>query len=475
MGSSFYHLAEVDISTQACQGTACFVARQRNPGLWQSAESAQPRVYCLGRCYDAPARALDTTEPTIGIGCDTAVVLRRCAYGGNPELNAYLRDDGYQGLSRAMSMGPEPALREIEISGLRGRGGAGYPTADKWRVVRTQPEGPRVVVVNADEGDSGAYIDRMILERDPHSALEGLAIAAFVVGAEHAYMYVRREYPGALAAVRSAVNEAHDAGVLGDAILGSGPRLTVTIIEGKGSYLCGEETAMLNAIEGRRPMVRARPPHPAQSGLFGVPTVVNNVETLANVPWILRHGGAAYAAMGSGNSRGTKAVSLNSLFAKPGLYEVELGTPLPTIVEDLGGGVKTGLHGVMVGGPLAAVLPPQMLDVPFTFGSLSDVGAGLGHGGVVAFDDTTSVEDLVRHVFRFGAYESCGACTPCRVGAARIEELFSAPLTTSGWEESKSIVRLLAAASLCGHGTGLADFARSVFAHYSGEHSRCRG
>lgn len=424
-------------------------------------------MYCLGRCYDAPAAADDTTEPRVEIACATSILLGRCVDGGAADLTAYRRSGGYEGLPRARSIGVGATLAEVEASGLRGRGGAGYRTADKWRTARSQPAGARVVVVNADEGDAGAYIDRVLLERDPHAVLEGAAIAAFAVGAEHAYVYVRREYPAASAALRAAVTEAEHAGILG------GPGLTVTVMEGGGSYVCGEETALLNAIEGRRPMARARPPYPAERGLFGQPTVVNNVETLANVPWILRYGGAAYAALGSGTSRGTKAVSLNSLFARPGLYEVEFGIPLREIVEDIGGGVAGELRGVMVGGPLAGVVPPSQLDVPFAFDALRDIGATVGHGGILAFDASTAIVDLVRHVFRFGAYESCGACTPCRVGAARIERLFEAPLSAPARTEWESIVAALAATSLCGHGTGLADFARSIITHYGAELTGC--
>ena len=426
-------------------------------------------MYCLGRCFDAPAGADDTGNPTIDVACENPVLLKRCAAAAATGLGDYRSGGGYQALDHAIAVGVEATLSEMDVSRHRGRGGAGYPVAWKWRAARSRPDGPRVVVVNADEGDPGAYIDRMLLEKDPHAVLEGLAIAAFAVGAEHAYIYVRREYPDALTAMHVAVTEAEQGGILGDSLLGHGPALTVTVVAGKGSYVCGEETALLNALEGRRPMVRVRPPYPAERGLFGMPTVVNNVETLASVPWIINHGGRAYAAMGSGNSRGTKAVSLNSLFARPGLYEVEFGIPLREIVDGLGGGLAGELRGVIVGGPLAAVLPPHLLDTPFGFDELRGVGAALGHGGILAFDETTSVVELIHHVFRFGAYESCGACTPCRVGAARIEDLFSGASTVSDRAEWESIVHALADTSLCGHGSGLADFARSVIRHYGEE------
>jgi formate dehydrogenase iron-sulfur subunit len=268
--------------------------------------------------------------------------------------------------------------------------------------------------------------------------------------------------------------------VIGDALLGWGPSLDVRVVQGEGSYVCGEETALLNALEGRRPEVRARPPYPTEHGLFGWPTVVNNVETLAAIPWILRHGGAAHAALGTGTSTGTKVVSLNSLFRRPGLYEVELGIPVRDIVERLGGGLVDGeLTGLLIGGPLAGVLPPSLLDTPLAFEALRSVGCEVGHGGVVAFDAHTSIPELVHHVFRFGAYESCGKCTPCRVGAARIHDLLDAALAgtpePAAGRDWHAIVVALADTSLCGHGTGLAAFARSVITHYGTELDRCFG
>jgi formate dehydrogenase iron-sulfur subunit len=261
-------------------------------------------------------------------------------------------------------------------------------------------------------------------------------------------------------------------------LLGDGPAFDIDVVSGEGSYVCGEETALLNHLEHRRPEVRARPPYPAVHGLYGAPTLVNNVKTLATIPWILRHGGRGYAAMGHGTSRGTKVVSLNSLFRRPGLYEVEFGVPVRHIVEELGGGLAQGeLRGVMIGGPLAGILPPQLLDTRFTFDDLRAVGCDVGHGGVIAFDERTSVVELVHHVFRFGADESCGKCTPCRVGTARIAALAgaiadggTAPGPAGQWDET---VAVLESESLCGHGTGLAAFARSAAKHYGQELAGC--
>ncbi len=263
--------------------------------------------------------------------------------------------------------------------------------------------------------------------------------------------------------------------MLGPDALGRGMAFDIGVLHGKGSYVCGEETALLNAIEGRRPEVRARPPFPTVRGLFGHPTLVHNVETLANIPWILREGGQAYAALGRGESRGTKVLSLNSLFRRPGLYEIELGTPLSHVLFDLAGGLRTGgPAGVLVGGPLAGVIPPRLVDVPLTFEDLDAIGAALGHGGVVAFDTDTPIVELAHQVFRFGAYESCGKCTPCRVGSTEVEASLAIAaaglrLRASERDALPRIVHALGAASLCGHGTGLAAFAESLVRHYPDE------
>jgi NADH:ubiquinone oxidoreductase subunit F (NADH-binding) len=250
------------------------------------------------------------------------------------------------------------------------------------------------------------------------------------------------------------------------------------VVRGHGSYLCGEETALLNALEGKRPEVRARPPYPASHGAFGRPTLVHNIETLVNIPWIVSRGGDAYAAYGHSTSRGTKVLSLNSLFRRPGLYEVELGVPLRQVVEDLGGGVATGsLTGVLIGGPLAGVIPPSLLHTPLAFDELRTIGASVGHGGVVAMDEHTTILELVHHVFAFGAAESCGKCTPCRLGSRRIERLFAQPparhaegVSRETW---RTLITTLAETSLCGHGSGLGEFAASIERYYARELDRC--
>ncbi len=474
---AFYHLASVDLVDQPCQGTACFVARERAVD-WVGVEKSFPRVYCLGRCYAAPATAADRTMPLVEVATATPVVLDRIASDVPPNLDSYTARQGYEALERASLMGSDSIITEVERSQLRGRGGAGFPTGRKWRSVLDQPGDTKYVICNADEGDPGAYIDRILLERDPHCVLEGMMIAARAVGATHGYLYVRKEYPDAALAVRQALSDARAHGLLGEHGRGQNQFFDILVVDGCGSYVCGEETALLNALEGRRPEVRARPPYPAEQGLWGSPTLVDNVETLANVAWIIRHGGDAYAALGHGTSRGTKVVSLNSLFRRPGLYEVEFGIPVQDIIE-LGGGLENGPpHGVLIGGPLAGILPPHLLDTRFGFEELHQVGAAVGHGGLVAFDDDTSILELLHHVFRFGAEESCGKCTPCRIGSARVANLFGSALAGRPLDEAKvsewrDTVDTLAATSLCGHGSGLADFARSVLTHYHEELRSC--
>jgi NADH:ubiquinone oxidoreductase subunit F (NADH-binding) len=392
-------------------------------------------------------------------------------------MEAYLQHGGLAGLERALSVGPEETIGEIERSELRGRGGAGFPTGRKWRAAAGFPAESKYVVANVDEGDPGAYIDRFLAEDDPLAILEGMAIAAFAIGAARGFVYVRCEYPVAIARMEEALRTAQLGGLVGNRVLGHDFSFDVELVRGGGSYECGEETALLNSIEGRRPVARVRPPYVAEFGLWGTPTIVNNAETLANVPWIMRQGADAFTSLGIQGSRGTKVLSLNSLFRRPGLYEVEFGIPLRQIVDGLGGGLATGkLRGLMVGGPLAGLVPPHLLDTKLGFAQMHAIGASVGHGGVIAFDERTTIPEIVEHVFSFGSYESCGQCTPCRLGAARIEQVVAAALgggkraSTKEWQDIITALRL---ASLCGLGTGLAEFAGSLLTHYRQDLETC--
>ena len=476
---SFYHLTKGEHVGKACQGTACFAARHLNPGCWAEAMQNKPRVYCLGECFAAPAKGQTNPRPPVKITSRQSVVLGRLANGNARTIKAYIEQDGYTALAKALKSSPEDVLSAVEKSSLRGRGGAGFPAGRKWRSVAGQKEQVRYVVANADEGDAGAYIDRYLMEDDPHSLIEGMILAAYAVGAAKGYIYLRSEYPLSGTVLRQALVDAHAAGWLGDKIGGTDFSFELEVYAGHGSYVCGEETSLLRSIEGNRPEVMARPPYPTESGLWGKPTLLNNVETLINIPWIVNHGGEAYAELGFSKSRGTKVLSLNSLFNRPGLYEVEFGVTVRHIIEELGGGLRGGgtLKGVIIGGPIIGMIPPHLVDTPLGFEELGAIGAGVGHGGVVAFDEHTSIPDLVEHVFSFGAYESCGKCTPCRSGSARIEDIFANAMagdaTKADLQECRDLVTALKLTSLCGHGTGLARFAESILRYYPEEIEPC--
>lgn len=474
---SFYHLMANTPTRLRCQGTACFVARHPGASTAPDTHPSDPRVYCHGTCFD-PA---GTTEghkrrPRIEIQSSTGIVLERLVKQGAQSLETYRSLGGYRGLHRAMGMEPDKVIRELETSNLRGRGGAAYPTGKKWRAVSNQEGTVKHIVANADEGDPGAYIDRFLMEEDPFALIEGMTIAARAIGAAKGWIYLRAEYPDAASCLTQAISEARNAHLLGEQILGQDFSFDVEIVIGQGSYICGEETAMLNSIEGRRPDVRARPPYPTSKGLWGRPTLVNNVETFANVHWILINGGTAYREFGFSQSRGTKLVSLNSLFNRPGLYEIDFGIDIRHLVEGIGGGLRedSTIKGVIIGGPLAGIIPPQLFDTQFGFEELQSIGASVGHGGVIGFDSRTSIAELIHHVFSFGAYESCGKCVPCREGSRRIEQIFF-ELIRSGrtgdphLNETKRIISALKLTSLCGLGTGLAEFIESALRHYGSE------
>jgi NADH:ubiquinone oxidoreductase subunit F (NADH-binding) len=460
---SFYRPPLPDAAERFCQGTACFAARRRDPARFARALELEPRVYCLGKCWMGVASTADAGRPQMAVKSPRAALLRNLEKGGARTLEAYRRGGGIAAFERARSLGSARILDEIDASELRGRGGAGFPTGRKWRSVGAG--GQAVVVANADEGDGGAYIDRFLVEDDPFLLLEGMAIAGLAVDAAEGWIYLRAEYPDARRSLERAVGEAARSRAFGD--------FRFHVYVGHGSYVCGEETALLNSIEGRRPEIRVRPPYPTQRGLFGRPTLVNNVETLCAVPFILEHGGAAWAALGTGTSKGTKLVSLSALFRRPGLYEVELGIPVRAIVEEIGGGIDGELHSVLIGGPIAGLLPARLLDTRFTFDDLRAVGCNVGHGGIVAFDRSGALRNLLDHVLAFSAYESCGKCTPCRVGGRRLLDQLRGrgrPLTRARYEE---ICSALANTSLCGHGGGTADFLASLSRHFPEELSAC--
>ena len=340
-------------------------------------------------------------------------------------LDDYMAHDGYTGLKRALDMSPVEIVEEVTASGLRGRGGAAFPTGIKWQTVLDAPADQKYVTANADEGDSGTFADRLLMEADPYQLIEGMTICAMAVGASEGYIYLRSEYPKALVTLNHAIAAATKANLLGDNIGGSGRNFHLQVRVGAGSYVCGEETAMLESLEGKRGLVRFKPPLPAIEGLFGQPTVVNNVLTLAAVSTVLAKGAAYYQDYGTGRSRGTLTVQLAGNIRFGGLVEVPFGVSLRDMVEEYGGGTATGrpIGAIQVGGPLGAYLPESLWDTPMDYEAFSEIGAMLGHGGVVVFDDSVDMVQQARFAMEFCAVESCGKCTPCRIGSVRGVEL----------------------------------------------------
>jgi formate dehydrogenase iron-sulfur subunit len=336
-------------------------------------------------------------------------------------LDDYLEHGGYRGLRRALELGAEQTIVQVTDSGLRGRGGAGFPAGIKWDTARKAAAACKYVVCNADEGDSGTFSDRMLMEGDPFSLIEGMTIAAVAVGASQGFIYLRSEYPYALRTLDEAIRIAEERGYLGKNILGSGFAFNLEVRLGAGAYVCGEETALLESLEGKRGMVRYKPPLPAVSGLFGMPTVINNVITLASVPVIMERGAEFYRNFGVGRSRGTLPIQLAGNVKRPGLIETAFGITLRELIYVFGGGTASGrpVKAVQVGGPLGAYLPERMLDVRMDYEDLAAHGGIVGHGGIVVFDDTVDMARMARYAFEFCALESCGKCTPCRIGSVR--------------------------------------------------------
>ena len=373
-------------------------------------------------------------------------------------LDDYVAHGGYRGLARALSMPAEKIVEEIAESGLRGRGGAGFPAGIKWRTTQQAAARQKYVVCNADEGDSGTFSDRMIMEGDPFVLIEGMTIAAACAGANQGYIYLRSEYPYALRTLNEAIAVAYRRGYLGEKVAGSSHTFNLEVRLGAGAYVCGEETAMLESLEGKRGMVRYKPPVPAIAGLFGRPTIVNNVISLATVPVILERGGAFYKDYGMGRSRGTLPIQLAGNIKRPGLIEKAFGVTLRDLVEDYGGGTCSGrpLRAVQVGGPLGAYFPASMLDLPMDYEAFAAKKGIVGHGGIVVFDDTVDLARQARWAFEFCAIESCGKCTPCRIGSTRGAEVLDRLASAGGRTAAIGLLRdlcdTLTYGSLCALG-----------------------
>jgi formate dehydrogenase iron-sulfur subunit len=373
-------------------------------------------------------------------------------------LEDYVAHEGYRGLRRALTLEPSIIVDEVTESGLRGRGGAAFPTGIKWRTVLNTPSEQKYIVCNADEGDSGTFSDRMVMECDPFVLIEGMTIAGLAVGATQGYIYLRCEYPHAHVALNEAIAAAEQGGYLGDNLLGTGKSFRLEVRLGAGAYVCGEETSLLESLEGKRGLVRYKPPLPAIEGLFGKPTVINNVISLASVPIILDKGGAFYRDFGMGRSRGTLPIQLAGNLKHPGLVEKAFGVTLREILYDFGGGSASGrpIRAVQVGGPLGAYLPESQFDTPLDYEAFAALWAVLGHGGVVAFDDTIDMSKMARYGMEFCAVESCGKCTPCRIGSTRGVEVIDKIRAGEDRDRNVALLRDLSdtmlAGSLCALG-----------------------
>ncbi len=425
-----------------CSGSTCLLAGTQDELKGELKQHFKEEeighMCCLGRCHENSAfnyngnnYSAKSTEEIADIVKNKTVAADN--YRVECHSDAQVLTAEFPGIAtyydifkQAIKTDPADVLQEIKDSGIRGRGGAGFPMGFKLESCRNTESDQKFIVCNADEGDPGAYSDRYLMEEQPHAVLMGMMLAGYVTGANKGVVYIRAEYPESVAIVKQAVKDIEDAGLLGNNIQGSNFSYWFKVIEAAGAYICGEETALLSSIEGQRPEVRVRPPYPTQQGLFNKPTVVNNVETLASLPYILKHGGKAYAAIGTGKSSGTKLVCLDSFFNKPGMYEVAMGTPLKVVVDELGGGFKKAVKALHIGGPLGGIVPMHKIDdLSVDFESFAQNGFLLGHASVVSIPQDFPMVKYLEHLFEFTADESCGKCFPCRLGSVRGQEMLA--------------------------------------------------
>jgi bidirectional [NiFe] hydrogenase diaphorase subunit len=494
-----------------CQAASCLAlgsdriedqlaARLPGAGL---ADVTVKRVGCLGLCSAGPLariepggaivermRADDTgrlltalRDPSVGgpelpfLARQTRVVTENCGRVDPEDVGDYIASGGYGALRTALTtMSPIDVVTEVRRSGLRGRGGAGYPTGLKWSTVAKAVGTPKYVICNADEGDPGAFMDRCLLESDPHRVLEGMAIAGFAVGARRGYVYCRAEYPLAVTRLRTAIEQARRAGLLGSTVHGTRFEFDIEVRLGAGAFVCGEETALIASVEGRRGTPRPRPPYPAVAGLHGRPTLINNVETFANIPAIVRNGGEWLAAIGTPSSTGTKVFALAGRVANTGLVEVPMGITLREIVEGVGGGVVDGrpLKAVQTGGASGGCIPAELLDLPVDYESLSGAGSMMGSGGMIVMDDTVCMVDVARYFMDFCREESCGKCVPCRVGTTQLHMLLTRLAEgAAGAGDLRTLDRLattVARTSLCGLGQAAPNPVFSTLRYFRDEY-----
>ena len=429
-------------------------------------------------CYDpAQAKKLVAEANIPFYQKQYRIVLRNCGIIDPEKIEDYIARDGYKAIEKVLfEMTPEQVVEEILKSGLRGRGGAGFPTGMKWKFAQQQPKGQKYMVCNADEGDPGAYMDRSTLEGDPHSILEAMTIAGYAIGASKGFIYIRAEYPLAIERLQIAIRQAHELGLLGEDILGSGFSFDIELRFGAGAFVCGEETALLQSIEGNRGMPKPRPPFPAVKGLWGRPTVINNVETLANIPVIINKGADWFNKIGTATTKGTKVFALTGKVNNSGLIEVPMGTTLREIIFDIGGGIRGGhqFKAAQTGGPSGGIIPPQFLDTPIDYESLAKIGSIMGSGGLIVMDETDCVVDVARFYLDFTVDESCGKCAPCRIGGRKLLNYLKKITDGRGTEQDikdmQAICDAMNKASLCGLGQTASNPVRSTLRYFMDEY-----
>ncbi|MCF7837365.1 MAG: NAD(P)H-dependent oxidoreductase subunit E [Candidatus Marinimicrobia bacterium] len=456
-----------------------FPAPRRRDRLRQAVGRGLEKLY-TDAAWTGPRRfAANTRDPGIASYLDPQVHIATASCGQcNPvDLAAYVSAQGFEGLRRVLqALRPEDVLDQIDASGLRGRGGGGYPTGRKWRAGAGAGAGVKYVVCNGDEGDPGAFMDRMLLESYPYRIIEGMLIAGYAVGASQGVLYIRAEYPLAIQRVSAALAACRAAGWLGPDILGRGFAFDLTVMEGAGAFVCGEESALIASIEGRRGMPRMRPPWPAERGLYNRPTLVNNTETFALVPWILRQGPEAFAAIGTARSKGTKVFALAGKVRRGGMIEVPMGMTIRQLIDDIGGGIAGGraLKAVQIGGPSGGCIPARLADTPIDYEALVDVGAMMGSGGLVALDDTDCMVEIARYFLAFTQHESCGKCTFCRIGTKRMLELLERLCHGQGkaadLDELEHLAAMVKRGSLCGLGKTAPNPALTTLHYFRAEY-----
>jgi len=423
-----------------------------------------------------PAKDLPPLEELPFYAHQHKVILRNSGLIAPTRLEEYAAREGYQGLARALALPPQAVVDEVSRSGLRGRGGGGFPTGRKWQICRDAPGAPKYIICNGDEGDPGAYMDRTVLESDPYSVIEGMVIGGYAIGASEGYIYVRDEYPLAVERVTQAVARAEDAGLLGADILGSGFDFSVRVVRGAGAFVCGEETALIASIEGGMGEPRPKPPYPATSGLWGQPTVINNVKTWASVSAILARGADWYAGLGVEGNTGTVVFSLVGKVANTGLVEVPLGLTLREMIEDIGGGGPDGkaVKAVQTGGPSGGCLPARLFHLPIDYETLTEAGSIMGSGGMVVMDEETCMVDVARYFLNFTMDESCGKCTPCREGTRAMHTILSRIVAGEGTPEDLALLEEVAVwvkgAALCGLGQTVPNPVLSTLRYFRDEY-----